>query len=32
VAIATGAADLGFAAEHALPDNFERFLFSADRG
>jgi DNA-binding transcriptional LysR family regulator len=30
-AIATGAADLGFAAEHALPDNFERFLFSADR-
>jgi DNA-binding transcriptional LysR family regulator len=31
VAIATGAADLGFAAEHALPDNFERFLFSADR-
>jgi DNA-binding transcriptional LysR family regulator len=30
-AIATGAADLGFAAEHALPDNLERFLFSADR-
>jgi DNA-binding transcriptional LysR family regulator len=30
-AIATGAADLGFAAEHALPDNFERFLFSEDR-
>jgi DNA-binding transcriptional LysR family regulator len=32
VAIATGAADLGFAAEHALPDNVERFLFSEDRG
>jgi DNA-binding transcriptional LysR family regulator len=31
VAIASGAADLGFAAEHALPDNFERFLFSEDR-
>ena len=30
-AIATGAADLGFAAEHALPENFERFLFSEDR-
>ena len=30
-AIATGAADLGFAAEHALPDNVERFLFSEDR-
>jgi DNA-binding transcriptional LysR family regulator len=30
-AIATGAADLGFAAEHALPDNIERFLFSEDR-
>ena len=30
-AIATGAADLGFAAEHALPANFERFLFSEDR-
>ena len=30
-AIATGAADLGFAAEHALPDHFERFLFSEDR-
>ena len=29
--IATGAADLGFAAEHALPDNIERFLFSEDR-
>jgi DNA-binding transcriptional LysR family regulator len=30
-AIATGAADLGFAAEHALPDNVERFTFSEDR-
>ena len=30
-AIAAGAADLGFAAEHALPDNMERFLFSEDR-
>jgi DNA-binding transcriptional LysR family regulator len=30
-AIATGAADLGFAAEHALPDNLERFTFSEDR-
>ena len=30
-AIASGAADLGFAAEHAVPENFERFLFSADR-
>src|SRR6202165_6273169 len=30
-AVATGAADLGFAAEHALPDNVERFLFSEDR-
>jgi len=30
-AIATGAADLGFAAEHALPDSLERFLFSEDR-
>src|SRR5215472_5655549 len=30
-AIATGAADLGFAAEHALPDNVERFSFSEDR-
>jgi DNA-binding transcriptional LysR family regulator len=27
-AIAAGVADLGFAAEHALPDNMERFLFS----
>src|SRR6266852_2478519 len=30
-AIASGAADLGFAAEHALPDTFERFLLSEDR-
>jgi DNA-binding transcriptional LysR family regulator len=30
-AIASGAADLGFAAEHTLPENFERFLFSEDR-
>src|SRR3984893_4990033 len=30
-AIATGAAALGFAAEHALPENFERFPFSEDR-
>jgi DNA-binding transcriptional LysR family regulator len=30
-AIATGAADLGFAAEHALPDHVERFPFSEDR-
>jgi DNA-binding transcriptional LysR family regulator len=30
-AIATGAADLGFAAEHALPENVERFGFSEDR-
>jgi DNA-binding transcriptional LysR family regulator len=30
-AIATAAADLGFAAEHALPDNVERFTFSEDR-
>src|SRR5450631_412112 len=30
-AIVTGAVDLGFAAEHALPDNVERFLFSEDR-
>jgi DNA-binding transcriptional LysR family regulator len=30
-AIATGAADLGFAAEHALPASVERFLFSEDR-
>lgn len=30
-AIAVGAVDLGFAAEHALPGNVERFLFSEDR-
>jgi DNA-binding transcriptional LysR family regulator len=30
-AIAAGAADLGFAAEHALPENIERFTFSEDR-
>src|SRR6202012_6047705 len=30
-AIASGAADLGFAAEHALPGNIDRFLFSEDR-
>lgn len=30
-AITGGAADLGFAAEHALPDHIERFLFSEDR-
>jgi DNA-binding transcriptional LysR family regulator len=30
-AITTGAADLGFAAEHALPGNVDRFLFSEDR-
>jgi DNA-binding transcriptional LysR family regulator len=30
-AIASGAADLGFAAEHALPDHIERFAFSEDR-
>jgi DNA-binding transcriptional LysR family regulator len=30
-AIASGAVDLGFAAEHALPDNLERFLFTEDR-
>jgi DNA-binding transcriptional LysR family regulator len=30
-AIVSGAADLGFAAEHALPDNVERFQFSEDR-
>src|SRR4030088_2811416 len=29
--MSSGAADLGFAAEHALPDNIERFLFSEDR-
>jgi DNA-binding transcriptional LysR family regulator len=30
-AIASGSADLGFAAEHALPDSFERFTFTEDR-
>ncbi len=30
-AIASRAADLGFAAEHALPENLERFTFSEDR-
>jgi DNA-binding transcriptional LysR family regulator len=30
-AIASGAADLGFAAEHALPGHFERFSFGEDR-
>jgi DNA-binding transcriptional LysR family regulator len=30
-AIATGAADLGLAAEHALPDSIERIPFSEDR-
>ena len=30
-AIATNAADLGFAAEHALPGNIERFSFGEDR-
>src|SRR6267378_6628677 len=30
-AIASGSADLGFAAEHALPDNVERFAFGEDR-
>jgi DNA-binding transcriptional LysR family regulator len=30
-AIASGSADLGFAAEHALPDSFERFVFTEDR-
>jgi len=30
-AIASGRADLGFAAEHALPDNVERFVFGEDR-
>jgi DNA-binding transcriptional LysR family regulator len=30
-AIAAGAADLGFAVEHALPDNIERFFFGEDR-
>ncbi|QWG17711.1 LysR family transcriptional regulator [Bradyrhizobium sediminis] len=30
-AVAGGAADLGFAAEHALPDHIERFAFCEDR-
>ena len=30
-AIAGGAADLGFASEHALPEHFERFTFGKDR-
>jgi DNA-binding transcriptional LysR family regulator len=30
-AIAAGSADLGFAAEHALPETIERFAFGADR-
>lgn len=30
-AVASGAADLGFAAEHALPDHIERFAFCEDR-
>jgi DNA-binding transcriptional LysR family regulator len=30
-AITAGAADLGFAAEHALPGHIERFTFSEDR-
>ena len=30
-AIANSAADLGFAAEHALPETVERFVFSEDR-
>src|SRR3979490_3411633 len=30
-AILTGSADLGLAAEHALPDNIERIPFSEDR-
>src|SRR6202012_6002254 len=30
-AIASGAADLGFAAEHALSEHFERFSFGEDR-
>jgi DNA-binding transcriptional LysR family regulator len=30
-AIASGAADLGFVSEHALPDHFERIRFSEDR-
>jgi DNA-binding transcriptional LysR family regulator len=30
-AIASGSADLGFAAEHALPETLERFTFREDR-
>jgi DNA-binding transcriptional LysR family regulator len=30
-AIASGIADLGFAADHTLPDHLERFTFSEDR-
>src|ERR1700744_4821588 len=30
-AIASGSADLGFAAEHALPEHLERFTFGEDR-
>lgn len=30
-AITAGSADLGFAAEHALPEHIERFAFSEDR-
>jgi DNA-binding transcriptional LysR family regulator len=30
-AIASGAAELGFVAEHVLPDHVERFAFSEDR-
>lgn len=30
-AITAGAADLGFAAEHALPDHIDRFPFNEDR-
>jgi DNA-binding transcriptional LysR family regulator len=30
-AIVSGSAELGFAAEHALPDNVERFTFGQDR-
>lgn len=30
-AVAAGRADLGFAAEHALPDMLERFVFGEDR-
>ena len=30
-AIVSGAAELGFAAEHALPDHIERFVFCEDR-